>query len=284
MNKLRQKGHFLRFGIGHPLDRLRLKKGQSQGPEAYASRTRENGEEKGKSSLFTYSEWRKEIRGQTIRISEHKQSQNINHVAGQPLAGLVVVGIDALSLEDGEARMPPIPHDLHQAGRGLFPCQQRFDELVPEQLHDPDRIGARDGDQGALRRNQAVRDQTVKVRMKPGGFVSIGLQGGDHAGQGVALPGGLLEELLDRGIEALPQQAEQLAVVLEAEPEHFGDGHNVLADGEIAQDLLVDMLRKEQGTLLMAGGTETPSSATIGVISECNSRYVSRFLTNPCVD
>jgi hypothetical protein len=36
-----------------------------------------------------------------------------------------------------------------------------------------------------------------------------------------------------------------------------------LADGEIAQDLLVDMLGKEQGALLVAGGTKTPSPATI---------------------
>ena len=188
----------------------------------------------------------------------------MDHVAGQPLAGLVVVGIDALSLEDGEARMPPIPHDFHQTRGDLFPCQQRFDELVPEQLHDPDRIGARDGDQGAFRKNQAIGDQTVKMRMKPGGFVSIGLQGGDHAGQGVALVGGLLEELLDRAIEALAQQAEQLAVLFEAEPEHLGDGHDVLADREIAQDLLIDVLGKQQGALLVAGGTKAPSAATIG--------------------
>ena len=180
--------------------------------------------------------------------------------------------------------MDPILHDLDQTRGDLFPCEQRLDELVAEQLHERERIRARDGNKGSIRRNQAVGYQAVQMGMKPGGFVSIGLQGGDHAGQGVALVGGLLEELLDRAIEALAQQAEQLAVVLEAEPEHFGDGHNVLADGEIAQDLLVDMLRKEQGALLMAGGTETPSSATIGVISECNSRYVSRFLTNPCVD
>jgi len=38
-----------------------------------------------------------------------------------------------------------------------------------------------------------------------------------------------------------------LAVVLEAEAQHFGNGDDVLADGEIAEDLLVDVLGKEQG-------------------------------------
>jgi hypothetical protein len=52
-------------------------------------------------------------------------------------------------------------------------------------------------------------------------IVTMALQGCDHAGQGPALLGGFLEKLLDRGIEALAQEAEQLAVVLEAEPEHF---------------------------------------------------------------
>jgi len=62
----------------------------------------------------------------------------------------------------------------------------------------------------------------------------------------------MLKKFIDRGVETLAQQAEQLAVVLEAEAEHLGDGHDVLADGEVAQNLFVDMLGKEQGALLMA--------------------------------
>ena len=41
--------------------------------------------------------------------------------------------------------MGPILHDFDQAGADLFPCPQSLDELVPKQLHDVDRIGARDG-------------------------------------------------------------------------------------------------------------------------------------------
>ena len=87
----------------------------------------------------------------------------MDYVAGQALTRLMVVRIDALALIDGEARMPPIPHDFHQAGGDLFACQERLDEFVAEQFHNPDRIGARDGDQRAIRGNQAIGDQTVKM-------------------------------------------------------------------------------------------------------------------------
>ena len=123
---------------------------------------------------------------------------------------------------------------------------------MPEQLHEADRIRARDGNKRSFRGNQAVGDQTVEMGMKPGGIVTVALQRGDHAGDGAAIAGGILEEFLDRGVEALAQQAEQLAVVLEAQPQHFGDGDDVLADREVAQNLFVDVLGKEQGALLMA--------------------------------
>jgi hypothetical protein len=88
--------------------------------------------------------------------------------------------------------------------------------------------------------------------MKPAGVIAIALQGGDHARDGAAIAGGMLEELLDGGVEALAQEAEQLAVALEAEAEHLGEGNDVLADGEVAQNLFVDVLCKEQGALLVA--------------------------------
>jgi hypothetical protein len=148
--------------------------------------------------------------------------------------------------------MDPILHGFNQARRDLFPREQGLDELVAEQLHEGDRIGARDGDKRTIPRNQAVADQTVQMRMKPAGIVTVALQGGDHAGNGAAVAGGILEEILYGGIEALAQQAEQFAVVLEREAQHFGDSDDVLADGEVAKNLLVDVLGKEQGPLLVA--------------------------------
>jgi hypothetical protein len=88
--------------------------------------------------------------------------------------------------------------------------------------------------------------------MKAGGIVSVALQRGDHAGEGAAIAGGILEEFFDGGVEALAQKAEPLAVVLEAQPQHPGDRDDVLADGEITQNLFVDVLGKQPGALLMA--------------------------------
>jgi len=39
---------------------------------------------------------------------------------------------------------------------------------------------------------------------------------------------------------------------LETEAEHLGDGDDILADGNCAQDLLLDVLGKQQGALLVA--------------------------------
>ena len=108
------------------------------------------------------------------------------------------------------------------------------------------------GDKRSFRGNKALGDQTVEMGMKPGGIVTIALQRGDHAGDGAAIAGGLLEEFLDGGIKAPAQQAEEPAVVLEAEAQHFGYGHDLLADREVSQNLFVDALGKEQSAFLMA--------------------------------
>lgn len=62
--------------------------------------------------------------------------------------------------------------------------EQGPDQLVPEQSHGPDRTRARNGNKRDIPRNKAV--------------------------------GGILKEHLDGGLEALSQNAEQLAVVLES--------------------------------------------------------------------
>jgi hypothetical protein len=148
--------------------------------------------------------------------------------------------------------MDPILHDFDQAWRDLFACQERLDELVAEQVHEADRIRTGDGNQRTIRGSEAVGDQAVQMRMKPGGIIAVALQRGDHAGEGAAIAGGILEELLDGGVEALAQQAEQLAVILEAEAQHLGDGDDVLADREAAQDFFVDVLGEEEGAFLVA--------------------------------
>ena len=69
-------------------------------------------------------------------------------------------------------------------------------------------------------------------------------------GGGRALPE--LKALLDRLVEAAAQLPQELAIVLETEAEHLGDGDDILADGNWAQDPLLDVLGKQQGALLVA--------------------------------
>jgi hypothetical protein len=138
---------------------------------------------------------------------------------------LVSVGIYAFALKNGEARVNPIRHDFDQARRNLIVCQQRDDEPVTEQLGEAGRIRGRNADKRSVRENKAFRHQTVQMGMKAAGIIAIGLEGSDHAGDRATITGGILEEFLDGGVEALAQQAEQLAVLLEREAQHFGDGH-----------------------------------------------------------
>ena len=129
----------------------------------------------------------------------------LEHVAGQAPTGIVIFGSNRLALENGETGMGPVLHDFDQAGRDLFPGEKGPDELVAEKLHEADRIRARDGNQRTIGGYQAVGDQTVQMGMKPGGIVAVALQRGNHAGEGAAISGGILKELLDRGIKGLAQ-------------------------------------------------------------------------------
>ena len=79
---------------------------------------------------------------------------------------------------------------------------------MAEQLHERERIRARDGNKGSIRRNQAVGYQAVQMGMKPGGVIAEALQGGDHAGQCAVIPGGMLEELLDGGVDPVAKDQE----------------------------------------------------------------------------
>lgn len=51
-------------------------------------------------------------------------------------------------------------------GRGIR-RQQRLDELVAEQLHERERIQARDGNKGSMRGNQALGYQAGLMGMTP---------------------------------------------------------------------------------------------------------------------
>ena len=74
---------------------------------------------------------------------------------------------------------------------------------------------------------------------------------------------GKQKDLLDGIVKTPAQLAQELAILLETEAQHLGDGDDVLADEDLAQNLLVDVLGKEQGALLMARRAEASSLATI---------------------
>jgi hypothetical protein len=63
---------------------------------------------------------------------------------------------------------------------------------------------------------------------------------------------GKQKDLLDGVVKASAQLAQELAIVLETEAQHLGDGDHILADGDPAQNLLVDVFGKEQGAFLVA--------------------------------
>jgi hypothetical protein len=67
---------------------------------------------------------------------------------------------------------------------------------------------------------------------------------------GAAVPGAT--------VRLVAQEAEELAVVLEEDAEHFGDGDDVLADRNFFENFLLDPLGKENDSLLMARRAEIP--------------------------
>jgi hypothetical protein len=74
---------------------------------------------------------------------------------------------------------------------------------VAEPLDETGRIQVRNGDERSFRGDKAVGDRTVQMQMKAAGIIAAGLQGGDPAGDGATIAGGIPEELLDRSAEAL---------------------------------------------------------------------------------
>ena len=94
------------------------------------------------------------------------------------------------------------------------------------------------------------------MRVEPHRVIAIGLHRGDQGRkrcqlrrERFPLRRGSQEDLLDGLVKAPAQLAQELAIVLETEAQHFGDGDDILADREFAQNLLVDVFGEEQGAL-----------------------------------
>jgi hypothetical protein len=92
-------------------------------------------------------------------------------------------------------------------------------------------------------------------------IAAIGLNGDDYAGDGIRIFGYFPEELGEGFVEALAEQTQELAVVLEIDAEHFGDGNDILAVRDLFEQLGLDAFGESDDSLLMAGWAEVPSFA-----------------------
>ena len=192
-----------------------------------------------------------------------------NTISGQALSGFMIVRGDAVPLKYGESRMFPREQVIDQPLTDFFLRQESFQELVAKQEHDLNRVGPGDREKGAVGEEEAVSHERVQVRVETGRIIAEGLDRGDHgrmrlfACRGTSgLGRGGKEDLLDGLVEAPAQLAQELALVLETEAQHLGNGDDILTDGDLAQDLLY-VLGKQQGPLLVAGWTEASALTTI---------------------
>ena len=80
----------------------------------------------------------------------------------------------------------------------------------------------------------------MQMGMKTQEFIAVGLNRYDHSGNGFSLAAGFLEELFERLVKRPAQESEELAIVLEENPEHFGDGDDLLADRDSFENLLLE--------------------------------------------
>ena len=194
-----------------------------------------------------------------VIVQAMQSDRGVDTIPGHAFSRLMIAGSDGLALKYREARVPPGEKDIDEPLGDLFLRQERFQELVAKEQHDLDRIGRGNRQKGAVGQDETIRQETVQVRVKAGGIIAIRLNGGDHGWKHRRvsratwhLHRGIQEDLFDGVVVTAAQLSQEPAIVLEREAEHLGDGDDMLTDGDFAQNVLVDMLGKEQGTLLVA--------------------------------
>ena len=195
----------------------------------------------------------------TIVVQAIQGNRGVDAIPGQALSRLMVVGRDGLALKYREAGVSPGEKGIDGPLADLFLRREPLQELVVEQQHDLDRIRRANRQKGAVGQDETIGQETVQVRVKGDGIIALGLNGGDHGWKHrrvgratLGLHRGIQEDLPDGVVIAAAQLSEEPAIVLEQEVEHLGDGDDMLADGDFAQHVLIDMLGKEEGALLVA--------------------------------
>jgi hypothetical protein len=110
-----------------------------------------------------------------VIVQAIQSNGGMDTISGQAFSRLMIVRRNAVALKYGKARMTPGKKDVNQPLADLFLCQQRLQELVAEQEHDLDRIGPGKREEGAVRQNQSISNQTVKMGVIPGWIIAIRL-------------------------------------------------------------------------------------------------------------
>ena len=87
----------------------------------------------------------------------------------------MVIGREAVALKYREAWMPPGEEHVDQLLADLLLCQKNLQKFVAKQKHDLERIGAGNREKAAVRQNKPIRHETVKVGVKAGRIIPVGL-------------------------------------------------------------------------------------------------------------
>jgi hypothetical protein len=127
-----------------------------------------------------------------------------------------------------------------------------IEHQVAEELGEGVGVEGRKGQELPLGVEGAPGDQGMDVGVEVRGVGAEGLERGDAGGEDVlALEHGA-EALLDRGVGAAREQAEESALAFEESAERLGDREHVVSVGNGGEDLLAQLLGKERGALGLA--------------------------------
>lgn len=107
-----------------------------------------------------------------------------------------------------------------------------------------------------IRRECAIGDQTVEVRVPVNLAAAKGLNGHDHPWNNSVILHRCVHHLFDGFIGTTAQSPEKPSVVSEVCPKYLRDAEDVVSVSDGFQDLITDPLGKGRRAFCMAGGAE----------------------------
>jgi hypothetical protein len=166
------------------------------------------------------------------------------------LSGFVIPTIKAHRVVDGEPGVTPAQEGLGELLRDEAQLQEEADGTPTQALGQAS--GIMDGKEVELPGGveSAFEDEGVEVRVEPK-RVSEGLIS-DHSGggDGLASCGGI--ELGDQRENEYREFGEQALIMAEEDPQSLGQGEDELSMGQGKQQVLVEVLGKQEGPFLAA--------------------------------